>query len=484
MWLNVIACRREIAVASGQAGAKVEVMSESLSAAPPLLLKNVQIVNEGSTTPGDVLVRRGRIERIAPTISSDTGNAREIDGRGRHLLPGVIDDQVHFREPGLTHKAEIATESRAAVAGGVTSFMEMPNTNPQSVTIERLEEKYARAAAVSPANYSFYFGATNDNFEEVARVDGRRVCGVKVFMGSSTGNMLVDDEAVLDRLFANCPLLIATHCEHEPTVNANYEAAVARYGQAEAIPLDQHPVIRNEEACWRSSSHAVELARKNGTRLHVLHLTTARELALFDSDIPLAQKKITSEACVHHLTFCDEDYATLGAEIKCNPAVKRAEDRDALWAALLADTIDVVATDHAPHTRAEKDNPYPNCPSGLPLIQHTLRLMLEHHRSGRISLPDIARKMSHAPAELFGIEERGYIREGTMADLVLVDLDQRRDVSDDPIIMKCGWSPLAGRTLPTIALTLVNGRVVWEDGALRVDDRAPGGERLAFTPRS
>ncbi len=440
---------------------------------PSLLLTNCRVVNDGRVTEADVLVRAGRIERVAPRITAAAD--RVVDAAGRHLLPGLIDDQVHFREPGLTHKGDLATESRAAVAGGVTTFFEMPNTKPPAVTIAALEEKFARAAQVSAANHSFYLGATNENVDEVEKLDPRSACGVKIFMGSSTGNMLVDNASVLEKLFARSPAIIATHCEDTPMITANEAAAKARFG--EDVPAGEHPLIRSREACFASSKLAVDLARRTGARLHILHITTAEELALF-SPGDLASKRITAEACVHHLTFCDADYATLGHKIKCNPAVKAASDRTALRQALLDGRLDVVATDHAPHTAEEKAQTYFKSPSGLPLVQHSLQLLLEMHHDGVLPLPLLVEKACHAPARLFDVKERGYVREGYHADLVLVDLTARETVSPENIHYKCGWSPLEGRSLRSrIDLTIVNGRVAFESGRIV---EGPSGQRVQF----
>lgn len=429
-----------------------------------LLFKNVTLVNRGKSAVGDLLVRHGRIERVGSSL--DVAADQVIDGTGLHLLPGIIDDQVHFREPGLTHKAELSTESRAAVAGGVTSFMEMPNTKPPATTQALLAEKYARAAQVSPANYSFFMGASNDNLEEVLKTDGREVCGVKIFMGSSTGNMLVDEPMVLDGLFSQVPLLIATHCEDEPLVRAGEAAAKAKYG--EAVPMEEHPLIRSREACIKSSGMAIDLAKKYGTRLHILHISTAEETHLFNNTIPLAEKRITAEACVHHLSFNDSDYPALGGKIKCNPAIKTAADQEAIWAAVLDDRIDVIATDHAPHTMEEKASPYFQCPSGLPLVQHSLGLMLAARAQGRISIERIVEKMCHNVATLFRIEDRGFLDEGMYADLVLVDLNGIDLVQKDRLLYKCGWSPLEGRPLPGQVIgTWVNGHCAWWQGALQ-----------------
>lgn len=426
-----------------------------------IIYKEALVINEGQELVQDVLVVGNRIEKIASSIDSE--NAIEIDAKGKWLLPGCIDDQVHFREPGLTHKGEIATESYAAIAGGITSFMEMPNTVPNALTQDLLEQKYQRAAEVSYANYSFFMGASNDNLDEVLKTDIKNVCGVKIFMGSSTGNMLVDNTATLEHLFANVPMLIATHCEDEATVRANMELYKAKYG--DDIPVAAHPLIRSEEACYLSSSKAVELAKKFNTRLHILHLSTGKETHLFDNTIPLAQKRITAEACVHHLWFSDEDYATKGNLIKWNPAVKTAQDREEIWKALLDDRIDVIATDHAPHTLEEKSQKYSAAPSGGPLVQHALLAMLEAAKEGKISRTKVVEKMAHAVATLFEIDKRGYIREGYYADLVLVNPSEQTEVTKANILYKCGWSPFEGTTFShSIESTMVNGQIVYQKG--------------------
>ncbi len=418
---------------------------------------NARIVNEGAVVEGDLSIAGGRIAGIG---ARGPEGATVIDAAGAWLLPGMIDDQVHFREPGFEHKATIATESRAAVAGGVTSYLEMPNCNPQTVTAEALEDKHARAAAGSMANYGFYFGATNDNLDAVKAVDRRRACGIKVFMGSSTGNMLVDDERTLEAIFAGAPLLVATHCEHTPTILANEARARARYG--ERIPFREHPRIRSTEACYRSSSLAVELARRHDTRLHVLHITTARELGLFEPG-DLGGKRITAEACVHHLFFDDTAYPTHGARVKCNPAIKSAADRDALWAAVNDSRIDVIATDHAPHTADEKSRPYAAAPAGLPLVQHALPALFEQVRAGRCTVATVVEKTAHAPARLFGIRARGFVRDGYWADLVL--MDPSAVSRDEPILSKCGWSPFSGFAFNTrVRATWVNGELRYRDG--------------------
>lgn len=430
-------------------------------------------MNEGCTTVADVLIEQGRIARIAPSIQIQE-KVTEINAAGLHLLPGVIDDQVHFREPGLTHKASIATESRAAVAGGVTSFMEMPNTVPGTLTQELLEEKYAIAAQTSLANYSFFMGVANDNVEEVLKTNHKKaeVCGVKIFMGSSTGNMLVDNYNTLNKIFSESELLIATHCEDERVIAAN------KLKYPHPTDASFHPLIRDEEACFESSFSAVQLAKQTGARLHILHITTARELQLFGNMLPLAEKQITAEVCVHHLHFTSDDYARLGNLIKCNPAIKAPFNREALWEALLDDRLDIIATDHAPHTWEEKQQPYPQAPAGLPLVQHPLLLMLHYYREGRITMEKIVEKMSHAPAVCFQIKERGFIREGYHADMVLVDLGGNTSVTKESLYYKCGWSPLEGMMLPArITHTLVNGRVVYEGGKII---EQPAAQRLLF----
>ena len=437
------------------------------------ILKNATLVNEGRVFEADLAIRDGRIERIgAGPVGPDT---REIDLAGAWLLPGMIDDQVHFREPGLEHKGDMATESRAAVAGGITSTFEMPNCTPQTTNNQALRDKHARAAGRSATNYAFYLGATNDNLEDIKRVDTALACGVKVFMGASTGNMLVDDERTLDGIFAASPLIIATHCEDSPTIAANTAQALRTFG--ENIPIEEHPRIRSAEACYRSSSLAVSLAKRHGSRLHVLHLTTARELAQFEPG-PLAGKRITAEACVHHLYFSDADYATLGADIKCNPAIKTSADRQALRQAVIEDRIDIIATDHAPHTRAEKDQPPHLAPAGLPLVQHALLSLIEHVKSGEFTIEQVVRKVSHAPAELFGIRERGFLREGYHADLVVVDPNGGTVVDAEPIYAKCGWSPFRGISFAgCITHTFVGGSLAFANGDFA---DAPLGRALEF----
>ncbi len=444
-----------------------------------ILLKGGTIVNEGKQFIADILIKNGRIERIDSSISVDY-SLEEINIEGKLILPGCIDDQVHFREPGLTHKADIRHESRAAVAGGITSFMEMPNTLPNTLTQKLLEDKYQLASQSSSANYSFFMGASNDNIEEVLKTNDREVCGVKIFMGSSTGNMLVDSEVTLNSLFSRVPpVLIATHCEDEATIQRNIQLAREQYG--ENVPIEMHPIIRSAEACYISSSLAVGLAKKHGTRLHILHISTEKEIALFENNIPLEQKLITAEACVHHLWFSEEDYATKGNNIKWNPAVKKASDREAIWKALLEDKIDVVATDHAPHTIEEKKQSYFKAPSGGPLVQHALLAMLEKSREGKISIEKVVEKMAHAPAILFKIEDRGYIREGYFADLVIVNPTKGITVSKDNILSKCGWSPFEGNVFShSIDKTFVNGNIVYSDGI--ITDNVIG-KRLLFNRR-
>jgi dihydroorotase len=440
------------------------------------LFKNIQVVNEGEIKTRDVLVNDDRIERIDDNIEV-TGGVREINGEGKHLLPGVIDDQVHFREPGLTHKANIYTESRAAVAGGVTSFMEMPNTIPNALTIELLEEKYAIAKQSSLANYSFFMGVSNDNATEALRINDlkREISGLKIFMGSSTGNMLVDNHSTLNRIFSESEVLIATHCEDERIIRRNYDALRQTGVELSAA---HHPIIRDEEACYESSLIAIQFAQKHNSRLHILHISTQKELQLFSNMMPLKQKRITAEVCVHHLHFTADDYARLGYKIKCNPAIKSANNRDALWEALLDDRLDVIATDHAPHLPGEKEGPYEHAHAGLPLVQHSLPLMLYYQRRGKISLEKIVEKMSHAVADCFQVKGRGYIREGYFADLVMVDLQKGLTVSPENIHYKCGWSPLEGFDMPaSITATMVNGNIVYENDRFNESYR---GERLIF----
>lgn len=427
------------------------------------LIKNVSIVNEGSVVLGDILIENEYISEIgAPgTIQVETA-FNLVDGTGKYLFPGVIDDQVHFREPGLTHKGDLHSESRAAVAGGITSYMEMPNTVPNALTQELLQEKYQRASEVSIANYSFFMGASNDNLEEVLSTNPKNVCGVKVFMGSSTGNMLVDNRNTLQGIFAECPMLIATHCEDEETIRANILKYTQEFG--DSLSAIHHPVIRNAEACYKSSSLAVELADRYNTRLHILHISTAKEISLFRNDIPLKAKRITSEACIHHLWFSDEDYTEKGNFIKWNPAIKSASDREAIWEALLSNKIDVIATDHAPHTLEEKQQKYSNAPSGGPLVQHSLIAMLDFYHRGKITLDRIAEKMSHAVATMFQIDRRGFIRKGYFADLVLVDLEKEYFVDRSSLLYKCGWSPFENHTFrSSVITTWVNGNKVYDD---------------------
>lgn len=444
-----------------------------------LLIKQATIINENRQSVGDVLIDGVRIRKIATTISEPAVNCRVIDAQGLHLFPGCIDDQVHFREPGLTHKADIFTESRAAVAGGITSFMEMPNTVPNTLTQELLEDKYRLAAAKSIANYSFYMGASNDNIEEVLKTDQEQVCGVKVFMGSSTGNMLVDNEQTLEKIFSSTDCLVATHCEDEATIRSNLEKYKTLYG--DQLSMEHHPMIRSEEACYLSSHLAVSLAKKHGTRLHLLHLSTEKETHLFDNRQPLKDKLITAEACVHHLWFSDRDYASKGNLIKWNPAIKSAADRDGIRKALLDDRIDVIATDHAPHTIEEKNKPYLNAPSGGPLVQHALIAMLELCHQGVFTPEFIARKMAHDVATCFRIRERGFIREGYFADLVLVDMNHPTKVEKGNLLYKCGWSPFEGTTFRScVTHTFVNGHPVYDRRNIQV---APSGQRLQFDAR-
>lgn len=428
------------------------------------LLKSGTIVNEGKQFVADILIKNGRIEKIGPNLKVN-GAYSEVNLEGKLILPGCIDDQVHFREPGLTHKANIGTESRAAVAGGITTFMEMPNTVPNALTQELLEDKYVIASKTAMANYSFFMGASNENIEEVLKTNEKNVCGVKVFMGSSTGNMLVDNEATLTNLFSKVPMLIATHCEDEATIRANTAKAKEQYG--EDVPIEMHPVIRNEEACYLSSSLAVRLAKKHDTRLHILHISTAKEVELFDNTIPLEKKRITAEACVHHLWFSDEQYKEKGTFIKWNPAVKKASDRDAIMQGVLDNKIDIIATDHAPHTLEEKENSYFKAPSGGPLVQHALQAMLEKVKDGVISIERVVEKMAHAPAILFEVQDRGFIREGYFADIVIIDSKQEYKVSKSNVLYKCGWSPFEGETFSnTIHSTYVNGNKVYENGSV------------------
>ena len=440
------------------------------------LFKNIQVVNEGKIQSLDLLTNDGRIEKIAPAIDTPS-RVTEINGEGKYLFPGVIDDQVHFREPGLTHKASIYTESRAAVAGGVTSFMEMPNTIPNALTPELLEEKYDIGAQTSLANYSFFMGTSNTNAEEVLKMNKRKkdVCGVKIFMGASTGNMLVDSHSTLDRVFRESEMLIATHCEDERIIRSNYERMKAEKGELRA---SDHPLVRDESACFESSLVAIKFAQKYNSRLHILHISTEKELQLFGNMMPLAEKRITAEVCVHHLHFTADDYDRLGYKIKCNPAIKAPHNKEALWKALLDDRLDIIATDHAPHLLTEKEGPYEHAHAGLPLVQHPLLLMLYYHKQGKISLEKIAEKMCHAPALCFQVANRGFIREGYFADLVVVDPDRPFTVNTENIFYKCGWSPLENFHFPaSIAGTFVNGHQVYDQGSF---NESVKGQRLTF----
>lgn len=451
------------------------MISAYLRGMSTLLIRNAKLVNEGRSYFADVYIKDKFIEKI-DTNGIAMPADRVINAEGLYLLPGVIDDQVHFREPGLTNKGEIYTEAKAAVAGGTTSYMEMPNTNPAATTIELLEQKYSRAAQCSLANYSFYIGTTNRNLDELLKIDESKVCGVKIFMGSSTGDMVVDDLKALERVFAEVKTLIATHCEDDPMIKENAARIRAEFG--EDIDATFHPKIRTAEACYKSSSFAVELAKKHNSRLHILHISTAKELELFRNDIPLSQKRITAEACIHHLWFSDEDYKTRGNYIKWNPAVKTAADRDAILAAVLDGRIDVIATDHAPHTIAEKEQSYFAAPSGAPLVQHSLNAMIQLHQQGKIPLETIVQKMSHNVAELFDISRRGFIREGYFADLVLVSLDKGYTVDRSNVLYKCGWSPLEGTAFNnTVTHTIVNGHLVYEQGRF---DESRFGMRMTF----
>ena len=440
------------------------------------LIKNANIVNEGKIVTGDLLIEGDCIAQIGQSISVKNSTTQVIDADGHYLIPGMIDDQVHFREPGLTHKATIATESKTAVAGGITTFIEMPNTVPQATTLDLLEDKFAIAAKDSWANYSFMFGGTNDNLEEILKVDPKKVAGLKIFLGSSTGNMLVDDPKTLEGIFSKTNLLISVHCEDEATIKKNLAKAKEEFG--DDIPIDQHPIIRSEEACYISSSKAIALAKKTGARLHVFHLSTGKETALFSNKKKLKDKKITAEVCVHHLWFTDKDYATKGTKIKWNPAVKTEEDREQLWKALLDDRIDVIATDHAPHTLEEKSNGYLTAPSGGPLVQHAVEALFEMHHRGRISVEKLVEKMSHNPAILFEIKDRGYIKEGYKADLVLINPNAPWTVNKDNIDYKCGWSPFEGATFRSrITHTFVNGTLCYDNGKYGAKPKA---ERITF----
>jgi dihydroorotase len=440
------------------------------------LIKNAKIVNEGKIFEGDILIEGNIIKEIDLSISVKSSDMVVIDVEGNYVLPGMIDDQVHFREPGLTHKANIETESKAAVAGGITSFIEMPNTIPQTTTVEKLEEKFAIAAKSSHANYSFMFGGTNDNLEEILKVDSKTVAGLKIFLGSSTGNMLVDDPKVLEKIFSSTDMVISVHCEDEATIKKNLAKYIAEYG--DDIPMEKHPIIRSEEACYLSSSKAIELAKKTGARLHVFHLSTGKETKLFSNKIPLKDKKITAEVCIHHLWFSDEDYSKKGSHIKWNPAVKTSKDREQLWKALLDDRIDVIATDHAPHTLEEKSKPYTSAPSGGPLVQHALVALLEAHHKGKISIEKIVEKACHNPAILFDVEKRGFIKEGYYADLVIADLNNPWTVNKSNILYKCGWSPFEGSTFKSrITHTFINGQLAYNNFKI-LDVKA--GQRLTF----
>ena len=441
------------------------------------LIKNIQVVNEGRIITADVLISNGRIEKIEARINGINSDFTEINGEGKYLFPGCIDDQVHFREPGLTHKATIYTEAKAAVAGGVTSFMEMPNTIPRALTQELLEDKYKIAAHSSLANYSFFMGTGNDNADEVLKTNDRKkdVCGIKIFMGASTGNMLVDNPNTLDKIFRESEVLIATHCEDEKIIRQNLEKFKLT---GKELTAADHPIIRDEEVCYQSSLYAIQIAKKHNTRLHILHISTEKELQLFTNMFPLKEKRITAEVCVHHLHFTSDDYERLGNQIKCNPAIKAPHNREALWKALLDDRLDVIATDHAPHTWEEKNEPYEKAYAGLPLVQHPLLLMLHYYKQGRISLEKIAEKMSHAVAECFQIKDRGYIREGYPADLVIVDMNESTKVTKENILYKCGWSPLEGFQFPAIVShTFINGHLIYGNG---VWDESKKGQRLEF----
>lgn len=441
------------------------------------LIKHAKIVNEGNIFEGDILLKGKFIHEIASSISAKSANVNVIDAEGNYVIPGAIDDQVHFREPGLTHKGTIETESKAAIAGGITSFIEMPNTNPQTTTIDKLDEKFEIARTTSYANYSFMFGGTNDNLEEILKVNPKEVAGLKLFLGSSTGNMLVDDPKILEKIFTSTDLLISVHCEDEATIKQNTQKHIEKYG--DDIPMHCHPIIRSAEACYLSASKAIELAKKTGARLHVFHLSTAKEMDLFTNKIPLKDKKITAEVCIHHLWFSADDYAKKGSLIKWNPAVKSSKDRDALWKALLDDRIDVIATDHAPHTFEEKQQVYTKAPSGGPLVQHAVVAMFEAFHKQKISVETIVQKMCHNPAILFQIEKRGFIKEGYYADLVIVDANHPWTVNKQNILYKCGWSPFEGTTFKSrISHTFVNGSLVYNNFKLTKESAAM---RLTFT---
>jgi dihydroorotase len=439
-----------------------------------IIFKNAKLVNEGEIIEGDMMLEGEIIASIGGVID---GNGNEIDVDGKYIIPGIIDDQVHFREPGLTHKANIATESRAALMGGVTTFMEMPNTKPPALTQELLQDKYDIAERTAYTNYSFFMGASNDNLEEVLKTDPSTVCGIKAFMGSSTGNMLVDDPVTLEKLFKNAQMLIATHCEDETTIRKNHQKYVEKYGRS--LDASFHPLIRSEEGCYLSSSFAAELAHRFDTRLHILHISTAKELELFTNSIPLKDKRITSEACVHHLYFCNEDYERLGNKIKCNPAIKTKNDRDQIFAAVLDGRIDIIATDHAPHTLEEKNRHYLEAPSGLPLVQHSLNIMLDYYYRGKISLEKIVEKMCHTPAECFQIADRGYLREGYFGDFAIVDLEREWEVMSENIAYKCGWSPLEEKVFKgKVTSTYINGHLAFTEGE---EPRAGWGQRVTFS---
>ncbi|MDA9087398.1 dihydroorotase [Polaribacter sp.] len=440
-----------------------------------ILIQNATIVNENKIFKGDVLIENEIITKISSEIKP-TKNVEIINAKGKYLIPGFIDDQVHFREPGLTHKANIATESRAAIAGGITTFIEMPNTVPQATTQDLLEDKFKIAAVDSYANYSFMFGGTNDNLEELLKTDPKKVAGIKLFLGSSTGNMLVDNEEILEKIFSSTKMIISVHCEDEGTIRKNTAIYKEKYG--DDIPLKYHPLIRSEAACYLSSSKAIELAKKTGARLHIFHLSTEKETHLFRNDIPLEEKQITSEVCIHHLWFSDKDYEEKGTHIKWNPAVKTEKDRLGLWKALLDDRIDVLATDHAPHTLDEKNNNYLNAPSGGPLVQHAIIAILEKVKEGVIPIEKAVEKMSHNPAKLFQIEKRGFIKEGYFADIVLIDTNKPQTVSKDNILYKCGWSPFEGTTFSsTITHTFVNGNLIYNNGIFNDEIK---GKRITF----
>jgi dihydroorotase len=441
-----------------------------------ILIKNARIINEGKIITSDIFIEDEIIQEISSSISLKSSSVQIIDAENNFVIPGIIDDQVHFREPGLTHKADIKSESRAAVAGGVTSFIEMPNTKPQATTLVELEKKFDTASKDSLANYSFMFGGTNDNLDEILKVDKKNVAGLKLFLGSSTGNMLVDDLEVLEQIFSKTDMLISVHCEDEATIKNNLKEYTDKYG--DDIPMKFHPLIRSRKACYISSSNAIKLAKKTGARLHVFHLSTAEETKLFSNKKKLKNKKITSEVCIHHLWFSDSDYAELGSKIKWNPAVKSSSDRDALWKALLDDRIDVIASDHAPHTEEEKKSNYLNCPSGGPLVQHALAVMLEAHHNNKITLEKIVEKMCHNPAILFQIEKRGFIKKGYYADLVIFNLNNPWTVNKDNILYKCGWSPFEGKSFRSrISHTIVNGKLIYENSRFINTAR---GKRLTF----